>query len=188
MFTMDIAQSNDTDRLLRDLDMLKDEAMEAADEPVRAPDLTLSDLYDAPRWTAEEGDIQAITAVRGAWTPRGLLLMATVTVASTPSKVKIIEHVPLAIAQGGPLLEYVSKDPDTLTAALVTSWSPGHSPISAARLRRIAFGNLYSAREKAPPTNTRQAPDIQYQKVSFKLQKPINQFLPPQIQMSGKYQ
>ena len=46
MFTMDIAQSDDTDRLLRDLDMLKDEVVEAADEPVRAPDLTLSDLYD----------------------------------------------------------------------------------------------------------------------------------------------
>ena len=68
-----------------------------------------------------DGTIQAITAVTGAWTPRGLLLTATVTVATGPLEVKITEHVPLALAQGGSLLEYVSKDPDTLTAALITS-------------------------------------------------------------------
>ena len=38
MFLMDIALSDDDDRLLRDLDMLKDDALEAADEAVRAPD------------------------------------------------------------------------------------------------------------------------------------------------------
>ena len=32
----------------------------------------------------------------GAWTPRGLLLTATVTVAKSPSEVKVIEHIPLA--------------------------------------------------------------------------------------------
>ena len=126
-----------------------------------------------------DGTIQAITAVTGAWTPRGLLLTATVTVATSPLEVKIIEHVPLALAQGGPLLEYVSKHPDILTAALITRWSPGHSPILAARLRHIVFRNLYFACEKAPPTNTQAAPEIQTQKVSFKLQKPISQFLPP---------
>ena len=120
LFLMDIAQSEDADRLLRELDMLKDDALEAADEAIRAPDPALANLCDALRWTAADGSIQAITAVTGAWTPRGLLLMATVTVATSPSDVKVIEHVPLSLAQGGPLLEYVSKDPDALTAALVT--------------------------------------------------------------------
>ena len=120
--------------------MLKDDALEAADEAIRACDPTLADLCDALRWTAADGSIQAITAVTGAWTPRGLLLTATVTVATSPSHVKVIEHVPLSLAQGGPLLEYVSKDPDTLTAALVTRWSPGHAPISAARLRHLVTG------------------------------------------------
>ena len=124
------SQSDDADRLLRNLDMLKDDALEAADAAVRAPDPALSDLCDALRWTAVDGTIQAITAVTGALTPRGLLLTATVTVATGPSEVKIIEHAPLALTQGGPLLEYVSKDPDTLTAALITRWSPGHSPLS----------------------------------------------------------
>ena len=108
--------------------MLKDDVLEAADAAVRAPDPALSDLCDALRWTAVDGTIQAITAVTGAWTPRGRLLTATVTVAMGPLEVKIIEHVPLALAQGGPLLEYVSKDADTLTAALIPRWSPGHSP------------------------------------------------------------
>ena len=38
MFVMDITRSNDGDRLLRDVDMLKDDALEAADEAVRAHD------------------------------------------------------------------------------------------------------------------------------------------------------
>ena len=84
MFLMDIAQSDDVDRLLRELDMLKDDALEAADEAIRATDTTLADLCDALRWTSADGSIQAITAVTGAWTPRGLLLTATVTVATSP--------------------------------------------------------------------------------------------------------
>ena len=56
----------------------------------------------------------------GAWTPRGLLLTATVTVAVSPSQVKVIEHVPLALAQGSPLPEYVSKDPNGQGRGLAT--------------------------------------------------------------------
>ena len=126
--------------------MMKDDALEAAEEAIRAPDPALADLCAALRWTTADGGIQAITAVTGAWTPPGLLLTATVTVATGPSDVKVIEHVPLSLAQGGPLLQYASKDPDTLTAALVTRWSPGHAPISAARLRHVVFQGLYMAR------------------------------------------
>ena len=104
MFLMDIAQSDDADRLLQELDMLKDDALEAADAAIRATDPALADLCDALRWTAADGDIQAITAVTGAWTPRGLLLTATVTVAAGPSNTKVIEYVPLSLVQGGPLL------------------------------------------------------------------------------------
>ena len=111
MFLMDIAQSDDADSLLRELHMLKDDALEAADEAIQAPDPALADLCDALRWTAAHGNIQAITAVIGAWTPRGLLFTSTVTVATSPSDVKVIEHVPVSLAQGSPLLEYVSKDP-----------------------------------------------------------------------------
>ena len=110
-----------------------------------------------------------------------LLLTATVTVARSSSEVQVIEHVTPALAQGGPLLESVSKDPAALTSALVTRWSLGHVPISAARLRHIVLRSLYSAREKAPPTDTDAAPETQNQKVSFKLQNPIRQFLPPHL-------
>ena len=161
--------------------MLKDDALEAADEAVRAPDPAVSDLCDALRWTAADGTTQAVPAVTGAWTPRGLVLTATVLVATSPSEVKVIEHVPLALAQGGPLFENVSKDPDALTVALVTRWSPGHVPISGARLRHPVFRGLYTTREKARPTDTNVAPEIQSQKVSYKLHKPISQFLPPRL-------
>ena len=184
MFLMDIAQSEDADRLLRELDMLKDDAPEAADTAIQATDPALADLCDALRWTAANGDIQAITAVTGVWTPRGLLLTATVTVAAGPSDTKVIEHVPLSLVQGGPLLEYVSKDPEALTAALVTRWSPSHVPISASRLRSQVFKGLYTAREQPPPIDTTAPPDIQSQKVSHKIHKPISQFLAPHLRPS----
>ena len=160
--------------------MLKDGALEAAGAAVQAPDPALSDLCDALHWIAVDGTIQAITAVTSAWTPRGLLLTATVTVTTGPLEVKIMEHVPVALAQG-PLPECVSSHPDTLTAAFISRWSPGRSPISAARHRHIVFRNVHSLREKAPPTDTVVALEIQNQKVSFKLQKPISQFLPPHL-------
>ena len=184
LFLMDIAQSDDAERLLRELDMLKDDALEAADEAIRAPNPALADLCDALRWTAADGNIQAITAVTGAWTSRGLLLTTTVTVATSPSDVKVIEHVPLSLAQGSPLLEYVSKDPNTLTAALVTRWSPRHAPIAAARLRHLVFRGLYTAREKGPAMKAHVPPEIQSQKVSQKIHKPISQFLAPHLKPS----
>ena len=184
MLLMDIAQSDDADRLLRELDMLKDDALEAAVEAIRAPEPAPANLCDALRWTAADGGIQAITAVTGACTPRGLLLTATDTVATSPSDVKVIQHFPLSLAQGGPLLEYVSKDPDALTAALVMRWSPGHAPISATRLRSLVFGGLYTAREKPPAIDADIPPEIQSQKVTHKIHKPISQFLSPHLRPS----
>ena len=81
MFLMDISQSNDTNRLLG---VLKDNALEAVNAAVRALDPALSDLCDALRCIAVGGSIHAITALIGAWTPRGRLLTAAVTVATGP--------------------------------------------------------------------------------------------------------
>ena len=184
MFLMDIAQSDDAHRLLRELDMLKDDALEAADAAIRASDPALADLCDALLRTAADGSIQAITAVTGAWTPRRLLLTGTVTVATCPSDVKVIEHVTLSLVQAGPLLEYVSKDLEALAAALVTRSSPGHAPISASRLRSLVFTGLYTAREQPPAINTVTPPEIQSQKVSHKIHEPIRQFLAPHVRPS----
>ena len=120
----------------------------------------------------------------GGWTPRGLLLTATVTVAASPSDVKVIEDVPMSPVQGGPLLEYVSKDTEALTAALVTAWSPGHVPISASCLRSQVLRRLYTAREQPPCIDTATPTDIQSQKVCHKIHKPISQFLAPHLRPS----
>ena len=117
---------------------------------------------------------------------RGLLLTATVTVAAGPSKVKIIEHAPLALAQGGTLLEYVSKDPDALTAALITRWSPGHSPILVARLRHIVLCKL----QPPPPPRRRPRPSTPWRPRRYQTRRSpssytrplaISQLLPPQL-------
>ena len=142
--------------------------------PFGPPTPPLADQCDALRWTAADGGIQAITAVAGACTPQGLLLTATVTVATSPSDVKVMKRVPLSLAQGGPLLEYVSKDPNALTAALVARWSPGHAPISAVHLRSLVFRGLYTTREQPPAIHTDTPPEIQSQKVSHKIHKPIS--------------
>ena len=47
LFVMDISQSDAADCLLRELDMLKDDALEAADDAIRAPDPALADLCNA---------------------------------------------------------------------------------------------------------------------------------------------
>ena len=57
MFLMDIAHSDDADRLVRELDMLNDAALEAADTSIWATDPALADLCDALRWTAADGNI-----------------------------------------------------------------------------------------------------------------------------------
>ena len=142
---MEISQSEDADSLLRELDMLKNDALEAADTAIWATDPALAALCDALRCTAADGDIQAFTASTGVWTPWGLLLTATVTVPAGPSDTKVIKYVPLSLVQGGPLLEYEFKDPEALTAVLVTRWSPSHVLISASRLRNQVFQGLYTA-------------------------------------------
>ena len=150
MFLMDIAQSDNADRLLRELNMLKDDALEAADGAIRAPNPALADLCDALRWTAADSGTQAITAVTGAWTPRGLLLTTTVTVAASPSDVTVIEHVPLSLTQGGQLLEYVSKDPDTLTAALGHAVEPRARPHLRSPPPQAGFPGPLDGPRKAP--------------------------------------
>ena len=75
--------------------------------------------------------------------------------------------------------------PDALTAALVMRWSPGHAPISAARLRSLVFRGLYTAREKPPAIEADVPPEIQSQKVSHKIHKPISQFLAPHLRPSS---
>ena len=57
IFLMDIAQSDDADRLVRELDMLKDDAVEAVDEAIRATDPASADLCDALRWTVADGGV-----------------------------------------------------------------------------------------------------------------------------------
>ena len=57
MFLMDIAQCEDADGLLRELDMLKDDTLEAADTAIRATDPALADFCGAVRWTAADGNI-----------------------------------------------------------------------------------------------------------------------------------
>ena len=86
--------------------------------------------------------------------------------------------------QGGPLLGYVSKDPEVLTAPLVTRWSPGHVPISASSLRSQVFRGLYTAREQPPAIDSATPPEIQSQKVSHKIHKPISQVLAPHLRPS----
>ena len=80
-FLVYIAQSEDTKYLLQSLNVLKDGSLEAATVATNARDRGLPDLHNALQWVATEGTVQAVTAITGVWTPQGLLLTATVTVA-----------------------------------------------------------------------------------------------------------
>ena len=95
-FLMDIANSADANCLQQKLDMITDDALNAAVDAVHAPGTIVCELCDALRWVAREGTVQAITSVSGVWTPTGLLLTATATVAAGGKDVRVVEHIPLA--------------------------------------------------------------------------------------------
>ena len=56
--------------------------------------------------------------------------------------------------------------------------------ISVSRLRSQVFRGLYTAREQPPAIDTATPPEIQSQKVSQKIHKPISQFLAPHLRPS----
>ena len=171
MILMDIAQSDDADRLLRELDMLKDPGHRPRPgRPMRC--LTVDSCgRQYPSYHRRDRGVDATGApAHGHRHGR-----------HEPVRCEGYRTCPLPLAPGGPLLEYVSKDPDALTAALVARWSPGHAPVSAARLRSPVFRGLYIARELPPAIDTDAPPEIQRQKVSHKIHKPISQFLAPHL-------
>ena len=129
-------------------------------------------------WVLSEGPIQAITSVFVVRTPRGLLLTATAAVAVEGEDVQVLEHIPVALVQGGAVLEYVSSYPSSATASVVTRWSPNHAPISPARLWYLTLKEMYHPKRKAPSPDTDTAPGMMNHKVRFKLQKPISQSPP----------
>ena len=178
---MDVASSNDANHLLQNLDMITDTTLDAVVGAVQAPGTAVSELCDAMRWVATEGTVQAITSISGVWTPRGLMLTATATVTANGADVRVFEHIPLALVQGGPLLEYVSKDLGSATSGPVTRWSPSHAPISPTLLTYLTLNQMYHPKEKALSPDADTAPDMQNPKVTHQLQKPISQSLPEHL-------
>ena len=144
---MDIGTFDDASRLLGNLDMITDTALEAAVEAVSPPGIVVSGLCDAMRWVATEGTVHAITSISGVWTPRGRLLMFTATFVAGGTDVRIMEHIHVVPVH---LLEYVCKDPRSATSGLITRWSLGHAPISPTRLRYLTLKQMYHRKEKTP--------------------------------------
>ena len=165
---MDIANSDDANRLLQIPDMITDTTLDAV------VDTAISELCDAMRWVATEGTVQAIASISGVWTPAGLMLTATSTIAASGADVRAVEHISLTRVQGGPLLDYVSKDPSSATSGLVTRRSPSHAPISPTRLKYLTLKQMYHPEEKAPSPDADIAPYMQNQKVTHKIQKPVS--------------
>ena len=126
---MDIVQLACANRLLCDLDLLKDDALEAAATAAPAPDCAISDHSDVLRWIATEGTIDAITMLIRGSTPRGLVLTTTVTVATGAADVRIADYAPVALPQGGALLQYVSHHPIAITTSLGTQWNRSHATV-----------------------------------------------------------
>ena len=173
-FLVNIAQSADIDRLLCDMDPVKNYATEATPTAAQAPASKICDPWDTLTWLVAEGTMQAITAITGAWTPRGLLLTANVTVATVRSDIGNIENASLALAQGGPLLDYISWDPNAISTWLVTRWNPNHAPISPPCLRQAVLHTMYTAREKVLSPKPDAAPHTQNQDATYKPKKPIS--------------
>ena len=96
---------------------MKDDALDDALATIKAPDRNTTNLCNTLR-RAVEGAIRAGRAITGVCTLRGSSLQLLVSPNDAPARV--VEHVPLALKEGGSLLEYISQGPDTTTAALTS--------------------------------------------------------------------
>ena len=65
-----------------------------------------SHVCDAWRWALTAGTVLMVSNVQALLALQGVLLTATVDV-NTPMGVRVVQHVPLALTQGIPLVQYL---------------------------------------------------------------------------------
>ena len=90
---------------------------------------------DALRWARRMGVITAITSMGAILTPRGLCLTATVT-GSYDAQTFVSQDVPLMVAAGGPLVEYLGNTMHPRHLDLARRVIPGCAPFDTLRLRK----------------------------------------------------
>ena len=82
------------------------------------------------------------------------LLTTSVTVAIFDSTPCTIDHVLVALAYGGPLLQCKCDSPSLAAAQLVSKWLPSDNPLTCISLQRRPLSMLYITKELPPRTST----------------------------------
>ena len=93
------------------------------------------EMPNALRWARRMGVITAITSMGAILTPQGLCLTATVT-GSYDAQTFVSEDVPLMVAAGGPLVEYLGSTMHPRHLDLARRVIPGCAPFGTLRLRK----------------------------------------------------
>ena len=93
------------------------------------------EVPDALRWARRVGVITAITSMGVILTPRGLCLTATVT-GSYDAQTFVSQDVPLMVAAGGPLVEYLGNTMHLRHLDLARRVISGCAPFDTLRLRK----------------------------------------------------
>ena len=93
------------------------------------------EVPDALRWARRVGVITAITSMGVILTPRGLCLTATVT-GSYDAQTFVSQDVPLMVAAGGPLVEYLGSTMHPRHLELARRVISGCAPFDTLRLRK----------------------------------------------------
>ena len=93
------------------------------------------EVPDALRWARRMGVITAITSMGVILTPRGLCLMATVT-GSYDAQTFVSQDVPLMVAAGGPLVEYLGSTMHPRHLDLARRVISGCAPFDTLRPRK----------------------------------------------------
>ena len=93
------------------------------------------EVPDALRWAWRVGVITAITSMGVILTPRGLCLTATVT-GSYDAQTFVSQDVPLMVAAGGPLVEYLGSTMHPRHLDLARRVISGWAPFDTLRLRK----------------------------------------------------
>ena len=98
------------------------------------------EVLDALRWAQRMGVITAITSMGVVLTPRGLCLRATVT-GSSGAQTYFPQDVPLMMASGGPLVEYLGSTMHPFHLDLALRVILGCAPVDTLRLQEH-FGQI----------------------------------------------
>ena len=92
-------------------------------------------VCDALRWSVLRGHLHSISSVGAVLVPKGILLHCSATYCDFDGARVNSHFVPLAMAAGPRLFQYLQDHDNPLVTSLISAWSPAHKAMDTLTLR-----------------------------------------------------